>query len=844
MADTILKVDVDTKDATRALNDLKGLFATLLGGVALKGIADFADNVTNLKNRLVSINPDLAQVNAQFKAIAAIAMTARTPLNDTADLFYKMSRSAKDLGISQQTAADVTETLAKALTASGMSSAAAAGPLLQFGQAMQSGRFQGDELRSILEGLGPVATALADSLGVPVGALKDLGSKGMISAQQMVTALQKAKGAIDEAFARTTPTISQAFTTVKTAAGVVFNEFESNTKTGASLALSIEYIAFQIYKLSKNIDDIIGPIGTFVKIVASIAAFTLAGKILSTIGASITFLIRGVTSAGSAWGAFIARLQGKGLVEYLSNIKAGVGVLETWGRTVIWLLKPLGSLALTIGTIAAAAGTFLGLDKVFDFLKSLGDTTSDGGKELANFRAELEKNKTGLDDTAGSSKNTAYQMAELAKKLALVSSESRQQVGDLALSLKTQRDKIKLTTEQIYKDGQLVNMSADQIDVQNALFDIENERLTTVKKLQDEAAKLSIQLSQVPEGLRNEIGAKELSGRIGIINNQVKETNKLYENQKAQMPGLITALAGAKMIEEDRKRNVEIMVKGYDDQIKRIEALASAQQSMRTQQEDTGFARSLQGLGGYSKQIRQIDNEAKKAARAASAAYAAAFEDTGDGLTAERNAELVDGLTKIQEGYAAIRDAQVANLMASKEWETGWREAFQNYADNANDAAKQATDYFSTFTKGWEDAIVNFVKTGKLSFKDLANSMIAEFAKIQAQKMFVSLFGGTGNMGGGLLGSLFGGLFGKAGGGAVNAGQPYMVGESGRELFVPNSAGRIMPEEGGAGRAVNVTYNINATDAASFRTLVARDPQFIYNVTEAGRRSQPSRRLA
>jgi hypothetical protein len=126
---------------------------------------------------------------------------------------------------------------------------------------------------------------------------------------------------------------------------------------------------------------------------------------------------------------------------------------------------------------------------------------------------------------------------------------------------------------------------------------------------------------------------------------------------------------------------------------------------------------------------------------------------------------------------------------------------------------------------------------------DLANSMIAEFAKIQAQKMFVQLFGGAGNVGGGLLGSLFGGLFGKAGGGAVNAGQPYMVGESGRELFVPNSAGKIIPGGGGGG-STNVTYNIQATDAQSFRTMIARDPQFIYNITEAGRRSQPSRRLA
>jgi hypothetical protein len=36
-----------------------------------------------------------------------------------------------------------------------------------------------------------------------------------------------------------------------------------------------------------------------------------------------------------------------------------------------------------------------------------------------------------------------------------------------------------------------------------------------------------------------------------------------------------------------------------------------------------------------------------------------------------------------------------------------------------------------------------------------------------------------------------------------------------------------------------VTYNINAVDARSFRQLVASDPEFIYTVTQAGRRRIP-----
>jgi phage-related minor tail protein len=96
------------------------------------------------------------------------------------------------------------------------------------------------------------------------------------------------------------------------------------------------------------------------------------------------------------------------------------------------------------------------------------------------------------------------------------------------------------------------------------------------------------------------------------------------------------------------------------------------------------------------------------------------------------------------------------------------------------------------------------------------------------------------------------GIFGFAAGGSVMGGTPIMVGERGPELSVPSSAGKIVPNNvlnGSAagqgsvngGGQTTVNYNIQAVDASSFRSLVAKDPSFIYAVTEQGRRSQPTR---
>lgn len=60
-----------------------------------------------------------------------------------------------------------------------------------------------------------------------------------------------------------------------------------------------------------------------------------------------------------------------------------------------------------------------------------------------------------------------------------------------------------------------------------------------------------------------------------------------------------------------------------------------------------------------------------------------------------------------------------------------------------------------------------------------------------------------------LISNVFGG--GRADGGAVNRGTAYMVGERGAELFVPNTDGRIIPNDklGGAGSVTNININVS-----------------------------------
>ena len=84
---------------------------------------------------------------------------------------------------------DGSDGAAAAVRVSGASAATSAAGITQFGQALSSGRLNGDELRSVLENLPRLAQALADGLGVTVGELRRMGEAGELTGQKVAGAL-------------------------------------------------------------------------------------------------------------------------------------------------------------------------------------------------------------------------------------------------------------------------------------------------------------------------------------------------------------------------------------------------------------------------------------------------------------------------------------------------------------------------------------------------------------------------------------------------------------------------------------------------------------------------------
>jgi hypothetical protein len=429
-------------------------------------------------------------------------------------------------------------------------------------------------------------------------------------------------------------------------------------------------------------------------------------------------------------------------------------------------------------------------------------------EKLTEVRAQFaEKNKDGVDRSR-----------EQAAAEAKIRLESNEKAKDF---LKTQSETVKSSLQGLDAKRRQLILESQILDIQDkGRYDAEynlkyDEDIARASKEYNDTI-ISI-AEQRRKNLITAEGEKQLQKEAGDL---LKQSTDLAEQARNKR---------VKDIQANQEN--ELLKKGIEDQIAGYQKLGDALRTINDQQVDIAFGRTQKGKSPLEQQIASIQENSRKAALTAARAYSQAFEDSGDGLSVERAQQLADGLKAIYEGYEGIANAQIDALGGTTEFTKGLTDSWDAFKTKAQDTAGDIKNTFDTFTTGMEDAFVKFAQTGKLSFSDLANSIVADLIRISVRKSIVGL--GT--------------LFGFAEGGNPPVGVPSIVGENGPEIFIPNTAGTIIPNKGNSNIPIggaNVTYNIQAVDASSFRSLVARDPQFIYSVTEQGRRSQPTRRLA
>lgn len=192
--------------------------------------------------------------------------------------------------------------------------------------------------------------------------------------------------------------------------------------------------------------------------------------------------------------------------------------------------------------------------------------------------------------------------------------------------------------------------------------------------------------------------------------------------------------------------------------------------------------------------------------------------DMGSGSEmAERIVAKMDGtFTAIEDAATASGENVGKNLKDGIE-KTAFDAGAERYFSDLELNAISFADVTENAFKGMEDALTSFVTTGKMDFKGLIDSMIADLAKLMVQQyLMLPLKAALGFADGGIMTS--GGsmpLRTYSRGGIANSPQLAMFGEGSRpEAYVPLPDGRTIPVtmQGSGGGGVNTTINVSVNN--------------------------------
>lgn len=321
------KVNAEVNKAASQFDTLKSKLTAVASAVSVYAAAMASINSAKLADeiRMLAIRVQLAagsmQEGAQaMREIEQISRRTQTSVQANAEVFTRLNAAMKAMGGRQSDTLQLVESLSMAIKVSGASAVEAKAAMLQFGQALGSGKLGGDELRSLMETAPYLMRQLADGIGVPVGALKKLGEEGKLTADVVATAMLKASASIKDDFSKVPQTLDGAITALEDSAGRANKAFDDLTGTSAALTGATKGLGEVLDELAKKFggvsnesDDLarstaISSWASTTKTVLSyvVDAADLTWQTLSVLGRNVAFVFQSVGAEIGGIGAQIS----------------------------------------------------------------------------------------------------------------------------------------------------------------------------------------------------------------------------------------------------------------------------------------------------------------------------------------------------------------------------------------------------------------------------------------------------------------------------------------------------------------------------------------------------------
>ncbi|HHW3994857.1 TPA: tape measure protein [Klebsiella pneumoniae] len=218
----------------RSMSSLSGVAVALAAALSVKQVSEYADAWATVNNKLANSlrpNEQLADVTER---VFNITQQTRSSLDATASLYARLERATRQYGTSADDLAKLTTIINQGFVVSGATAQEAENAIIQLSQGLASGALRGEEFNSVNEQGNRLIVALADSMGVSIGEMRNMAAQGKLTTDVVVNGLLSQGAVIGKEFANTTTTISQALQVAGNNVTKFFGE-NSTVKTGAAI---------------------------------------------------------------------------------------------------------------------------------------------------------------------------------------------------------------------------------------------------------------------------------------------------------------------------------------------------------------------------------------------------------------------------------------------------------------------------------------------------------------------------------------------------------------------------------------------------------------------------------
>jgi TP901 family phage tail tape measure protein/lambda family phage tail tape measure protein len=367
----------------------------------------------------------------------------------------------------------------------------------------------------------------------------------------------------------------------------------------------------------------------------------------------------------------------------------------------------------------------------------------------ASLAEQINKNKKGGTDplTAGTKKFSAADRDadnQLKKEVQAITDQFK---------LEEQLAKAQYATDVALEKAKLDAKLITQTQFANQRFAIEKEYLSKVVQAEQSAGRAI-------EALEGKADKKSVA--MGFQNTRNENWNKIIVQQMKDMEDerKQLELAEIKARGEIQKFQSETLPKMQTKDKVEIEAQVSKRGGMLMSEADKAAAEaSIAKTKEYSQVIGEQEAKLDEMAR------------TNSTWTASMTGQVavIDSLKTAMKSAAETAGQTARQTVEfNRSLAVGAAQAFSEYENSATNAAANIKGVFERAFKGLEDALVNFVKTGKMDFRSLADSIISDLIRIQVRQSI------TGPLAG-MMKGMFNPIAAVAGAAAVSEGTNWVA---------------------------------------------------------------------